>query len=41
MISLREKEISIKTALDTQIDYEPLILDLKTKLEKIDKELQG
>ena len=40
IIELREREISIKTALDTQVDYEPIIVDLKEKLEKIDKELQ-
>ena len=37
---LKEKELSIKTALEKQVDYEPLILELKEKLEKIDKELQ-
>ena len=41
IVMLKEKEKSIKAALATQIDYEPLISDLKERLEKLDKELQG
>ena len=37
---LKEKEKSIKLALESQIDYEPMIIELKKKLEEIDKELQ-
>ena len=37
--SLKEKESSIKVTLERQIDYEPMIAELKMKLEKIDKEL--
>jgi hypothetical protein len=36
---LKEKESSIKVTLERQIDYEPMIAELKMKLEKIDKEL--
>ncbi len=39
IILLKEKEISIKEILEKQIDYEPMISELKEKLEKIDKEL--
>jgi superfamily II DNA/RNA helicase len=38
---LKEKESSIKVTLERQIDYEPMIAELKMKLEKIDKELNG
>ena len=40
VLMLLEKEKSIKIALDSQIDYEPLILELRKKLEEIDKELK-
>ena len=38
---LKEKESSIRVTLERQIDYEPMIAELKMKLEKIDKELNG
>ena len=37
---LIEKEKSIKIALENQVDYEPMIMELRKKLEEIDKELQ-
>ena len=36
---LKEKVYSLKETLERQIDYEPKIVELKEKLEKIDKEL--
>ena len=37
---LKEKQNSIKIALEKQSDYGPLIEELRERLEKIDKELK-
>ena len=40
VIKLKEKQISIKKTLEKQVDYAPLIQELKEKLDKIDKEMK-
>ena len=40
MALLKEKQNSIKIALENQIDYGPSITELKDRLDKIDKELK-
>ena len=40
VIKLKEKQISIKRTLEKQVDYAPLIQELKEKLDKIDKEMK-